>query len=308
MDDLYADYATAAFGREVGEQAGVILAGLDSFPAHTGNSSTTCRPGRDGSQPRLPRAGLICCGRWRADTGSHNPHDQGSVPDPSAYAFADQFRALRANVTDPASLERFDQWAFQLQYHQRLAEVQRAAHALMSTVGQLENVSGAAARRTAAKTTGLGALSNFSRSYERMMTSLLRFASTPGELGMVAQHENMNWQGLMNHNYHGPGLLDRLRNLTGAAAIPTDALPSSDYLGQPRMFVLTLRTMVDPAVEDSLPVIVIVLAQRAALPDSVTLLHRSLGANVTNSLLSFCDGRCRFRNDRQAWLGWIQMY
>ena len=193
MEDLYNDFATTAFGPIVGPKAAAILAGLDSFPTHTGNGSASCR-GRDDSGPRLPRAGLICCGRWRPDDGAHNPHDQGSVPDASAYAFAEEFMALRDELTDPAALAQFDLWAFQLRYHAQLAALQRSAHAFQAALSTIGNISDASARQSAARTRGVASLGNVSRCYEAMMTSLMRFASTQGELGMVAMQENMNWR------------------------------------------------------------------------------------------------------------------
>jgi hypothetical protein len=46
-------------------------------------------------------------------------------------------------------------------------------------------------------------------------------------------------------------------------AIPAAALPTRSYLGEPRIFVLSERTMVDPASEAELNVSVIVLAKQA---------------------------------------------
>ena len=49
-----------------------------------------------------------------------------------------------------------------------------------------------------------------------------------------------------------------------------------DYLGKPRLFVLSERTMVDPATEAELNVTVILLAPAAQLPSSLSLSHRKL--------------------------------
>ena len=58
--------------------------------------------------------------------------------------------------------------------------------------------------------------------------------------------------------------------------VPPSALPAKDYLGKPRLFVLSERTMVDPATEDALDVTVILLAPAAQLPSSLSLSHRKL--------------------------------
>ena len=281
--DLYSDFAAAAFGPEAGPKAAAILQSLDSF-TKPGNAQS-CNgqkldsrghPTGPAPAPRLSRAGLVCCGRWRADDGKGNPsRDQAAVPPPSAYAFADQFMALRSAVTDPVQLSRFDAYAFMLQYHQRLAEVQRQLHALESVLGPIRNITHPAARQAAARGDGIGALGNFSRAYEGMLGSLLSYATTQGELGMVAMQENMNYQAAMVHS----GILDNLANLT-QRPIPKAALPSRDYAGPARVFVLTVRTLIllrEPAV--SIPIVALVPGARQ-LPAAASVNWKTLGGNA----------------------------
>lgn len=277
--DLYTDFAVSAFGVEVGPKAAAILEGLDSFtkPGTTdscnGQGGTSHHLTGPAPTPRLPRAGLICCGRWRADDGSGNPsRDQGAVPPPTAYAFADQFMALRTELSDPVQLAQFDTWAYQLQYHQRLAEVQRQLHRFDATLGTVANMTDPVARQAAARRDGLASLANFSRAYEQMMASLLSFATSQGELGMVAMQENMNWQAAMVHT----GALNKLANFT-AQPLPAGALPSRDYAGVPRVFVLTVRTLLQES-EPRLSIPIVALAPlKLTLPTTAVVSWRTLG-------------------------------
>ena len=277
--EVYTDFAISAFGPVVGPKAAVILEGLDSFtkPGTTdscnGQGGSSHHPIGPTPTPRLPREGLICCGRWRADDGSGNPsRDQGAVPSPAAYAFADKFMALRTEISDPLQQAQFDTWAYQLQYHQRLAEVQRQLHRFEMTLAYVANISDSAVRKATARGNGVASLANFSRAYEQMMESLLSFATTQGELGMVAMQENMNYQAALIHT----GALNKLTNLT-AQPLPKAALPSHDYTGAPRLFVLTVRTLLQQS-EPMLSIPIVALAPpRYALPATTTVSWRKLG-------------------------------
>lgn len=66
--------------------------------------------------------------------------------------------------------------------------------------------------------------------------------------------------------------------------IPPSALPTKDYIGEPRMFVISERTMVDPASEKEMNVSVIVLAKASQLPSSLSLSYRKLGATAFESV------------------------
>ena len=123
--------------------------------------------------------------------------------------------------------------------------------------------------KAAATTTCLPLLENVSRVYEQHLTTLLEYANSEGELGMVTEHEGGFARGGGNS-----GAAVRLQAL--GVDVPPSALPAKDYLGKPRLFVLSERTMVDPATEDALDVTVILLAPAAQLPSSLSLNHRKL--------------------------------
>jgi hypothetical protein len=162
-------------------------------------------------------------------------------------------------------------------YHQRLAEVQRQLHRFSSTLGLVANITNATARTAAARSTGVAALTNFSRAYEQMMESLLSFTTTQGELGMVAMQEGMNFQASMVRT----GFLGRLGNLT-QQPLPREALPSREYTGAARVFVLTLRTLLLQA-EPALSVPIVALAPaRLSLPAFATISWHALGASSSD--------------------------
>lgn len=169
VEKLYFDFANATFGPAAAQAVADIFVSLDSF-GPTG-------------QPKLPRPSFQCCAKFDVPS---NPIDM------SAYAFADAFYALRDKISDPESLSVFDQWAFMLRYHRGIARVQNAALYLQANVSEIEKLP-PAQQPAAAASQGISALSAASRAYEDMMTDLLTFASTPGELGLVAENENMNF-------------------------------------------------------------------------------------------------------------------
>ena len=94
---------------------------------------------------------------------------------------------------------------------------------------------------------------------------LLATVATPGELGTVA-----NWQ---QHNM--PDLVfkpgQELAAVLGSD-LPVDALPSKDYLGQPRIFVPVVRTSL--VAGEPLPLTVIILGTQ---PSKGVLSWRKLG-------------------------------
>ena len=132
------------------------------------------------------------------------------------YTYATRFAALGSRVPEKR-LELFDQWSGLLTYTQQLAATQEAVIKLKAGLT-------------------LDAAQAASAAYSEMLTTLQEFLHTQGSLGLVTQHENMNYA----VNF-GPPLQQLAQKLD--QPVPADALPSTVSAGKPRLFCLTVRTL-----------------------------------------------------------------
>jgi hypothetical protein len=187
------------------------------------------------------------------------------------YDFALKFAALRPQVTDMRARETFDLWMNLLSYHRSIAIHQHAAYALNTAIANVSALPKSQQKDAGTKIC-LPLLSNLSRVYEQHLTKLLSFANSQGELGMLDEHESGFAKGGGNY-----GAVSKLTAM--GVVIPQSALPTKEYLGEPRMFVISERTMVDPSSEKELNVSVVVLAKQSLLPSTISLRHRKLGAS-----------------------------
>ena len=293
VDQLYTEFATKAFGPSVGKRAGEILTSIDSFKVGPDDlpAGATCYPGtpppKDPGNPKpppshcsakLPRPGFFCC------SGYGVPHGDIDLKD---YDFALEFAALRPLLNDTRALETFDLWSGLLNYHRSIALHQHAGHVLNAAIANVSALPKAQQKNAATKIC-VPLLANMSRVYEQHLTTLLSFANSQGELGMLDEHESGFAKGGGNF-----GAREKL-TLMGVD-VPQSALPTKEYLGKARMFVISERTMVDPANEKEMNVSAIVLAKLAQLPNTIRLLHRKLGHGHFETILL-----SRVANDR-AW-------
>ena len=255
VEKFYSDFAVSAFGDEAGPEAAAILISLDSFVPGFGQEnfpdkdyatgSDACYAGGGGHckrrQPPTDKGSFSCCAHWASAPGQ-----PGS--DPTLYTYSDRFSALRPKV--PADkLEVFDHWNGLLLYTKLLAATQEAVIKL-----KRELTVEAAAVASAA--------------YTKMLTALQGFVHTQGSLGLVTQHENMNWAANL-----GPPLQQLAKKL--GHPVPESALPSRLFHGAPRIFCLTTRTLLSKW-EGRLNLPLIVQADAVRMPSSITVLWRPL--------------------------------
>ena len=137
------------------------------------------------------------------------------------YDFALEFGALRSQINDTRALATFDLWSGLLSYHRSIALHQHAADILETAI---RNVSALpkAQQKDAATKTCLPLLANLSRVYEQHLTTLLSFANSQGELGMLDEHESGFAKGGGNF-----GAATKLAAM--GVAIPPSALPTKEY-------------------------------------------------------------------------------
>ena len=264
-----------------GPKAGAILASIDSFKVGPADlpAGAVCYPGTTPSsvprQPgtlskctaKLPRPGYFCCSGYGVPTGD---------VDLAEYDFALEFAALRPQVDGARALETFDLWSGLLSYHRSIALHQHAAHVLNAAIKEVSALPKAQQKDAATKSC-LPLLANVSRVYEQHLTTLLSFANSQGELGMLDEHES-------GFAKDGGNFGAAAKLIAMGVAVPPSALPGKEYLGEPRMFVISERTMVDPASETDMNVSVIVLAKEAQLPKSLSLTYRKLGMKTFDSI------------------------
>ena len=166
---VYADFCAAQFGAETAQVCAALFLSLDGVSAPV----RTFTP----EAARLPRGGQDCCGGPTSPDGSEGP---------IRVLATDAWEAWAATVSGAAAVERAARWVGLLQYHATVAEASLAGQALRAAAALVVD-------EDSARALGFPALAAMSWAWERMVTALLAIATTPGELGMLAAHEGMNW-------------------------------------------------------------------------------------------------------------------
>jgi hypothetical protein len=182
-----------------------------------------------GKKTRLPRQG-----DWTGPGGvivDTLPWEQRAAD----YAFVDRIESWQKLVKGAGQQERFDYWLNFFRYH-------RAFGKFASALGQTEKLLQKLEKQGAPDPSGY--LDTFVAQRIQLMTAirealgyLLAYASTPGDLGTIA-----NWQQhLMVYNVQGQA--DRIEKLTGRK-LPPEAMPSRELLDIKKLLVPTVRTQV----------------------------------------------------------------
>ncbi|TSA31758.1 MAG: hypothetical protein D4R64_17370 [Porphyromonadaceae bacterium] len=222
VGDFYADWALAQFGSGVADSMTKILTDLD------GQEVSINKGG--GKKTRLPRQGdWTGPGGVIIDTLSW----ENRAPD---YAFIERIESWRGQVRTAGNLERFDYWLNFFKYHRAfgkfactLGETERLLKKL-EKAGQAD--AGSYADQFISQRIKLMEVINEALGY------LLAYASTPGDLGTIA-----NWeQHLLTYNVDGQAA--RIEKLTGRK-LPPEALPSGESLKIKKLMVPTVRTILE---------------------------------------------------------------
>jgi len=234
--DFYEDFARANFGANVAAAAGGILAKIDgvAMPEPTG---------------------------WIKGPGGIRPEKKPWAQEQARYAFIDEWATLRQQVKGAGNLERFDYWLNTFRCAARMAELGCARGELDALMGRVKADSALAQQAVAVRV-------RLSRLWEKMMTCQLMATDTPGELGTVAnleQHTRIALNFLACHD-------EALRQALGGP-LPDDVRLSTEYAGEPRLIVPTVRTQVER--REALRLRVIVLDQ--APPKAVVGFRRRFG-------------------------------
>lgn len=211
--DFYQDWAAVSFGPEVAEAAARIFSAVDG---------------------RLPRPS-----NWIGGPGGYTPDEKPWAEQQADYAFVDEFAALRANVTGTANLERFDYWMNTLLYLRATAEMRCHWNTFAKALKKAKAEQDPERAKRFAWEVVLPARVTLVRAVERVYQYLLATASTPGELGTIANLEQHTFLAMLE----APAA--ELETLLGEP-LPARARLSCTYDGAPRLVVLTKRTALDP--------------------------------------------------------------
>ena len=207
--DFYADWAQAQFGPQVAEQAAAIFARIDCHLPHPSD--------------------------WIDGPGGFRPNGQPWEEVRKAYSFVNELEALESKVQGAGNRERFQYWLNTMRYLRGSAEACCLWGRLNAAVAKAKAGRDADARKRLARELALPLRKELVAQVEKTQQYLLATLSTTGELGSVT-----NWQQhVLPSMLLKPG--EELAKLLGEP-LPADAMPGSDYHGQPRLMVPFVRT------------------------------------------------------------------
>lgn len=141
----------------------------------------------------------------------------------STYSFVDDLEALRDKVIGKANLGRFDYWLRTMQLLRVMAEFGTVRYDFERA---MEN---------SLYEEALDRMKALARLHERVTTLQLERAKNASDIGEIIQFQLVNWKAIILDRFE-----NTLRNGLGRP-IPTDAYPTSDYHGTPRVFVSPAR-------------------------------------------------------------------
>jgi hypothetical protein len=256
--DFYTDFARANFGSQVADEAGAILARVD---------------------------GTLNVSDWVNGPGNLKPVGAHWAEAKKAFAWVDDFAALRPQVTGKGELERFDQWLATFRATATMVEVGCLRWELDSAMSALSVVKDAAAKKEKAEA-ALAARVALAHGWEKLMGFEAQATITSGELGTIANLEQRTR--LYSHFVDGH---DAALAAALGTSLPSEAQPSTAYAGPARLTVLTRRDRV--ARGEALGVPVIALDKEPV--KGVTVHVRPLGRGVWQTLPAIQLGRAVWR-------------
>jgi hypothetical protein len=254
--DFYADWAQAQFGIEVADSMAKILTSLDGQEVSINAGG--------GKKTRLPRQG-----DWTGPGGVII--DTLTWENRAAdYAFVDRIESWRGKVKGDGNLERFDYWLNFFKYHRAFGKFACALGETERLLAKLEKSGSADAGSYADQF--ISQRINLILVINEALGYLVAYASTPGDLGTIA-----NWeQHLLTYNVDGQA--GRIEKLIGRK-LPPEAVPSVESLKIKKLLVPTVRTILEKG--ENLEVTLITYG---FIPENPILDYRPLGKPNFNNV------------------------
>ncbi|MBM3310354.1 MAG: hypothetical protein FJY80_02485 [Candidatus Aminicenantes bacterium] len=246
--DLYRDWARNQFGPDAAEEAAAILARLDG---------------------KLPNPV-----NWTDGPGGIAPSPKPWEDVRKAYAFVDEWAALKSKVKGAGFAERFDYWLANFEYMRETARYQCLWADYNTALDEVKKLGSDADKAGAAREKLLPARARMAESLKALMGYLLATVSNTGELGTIA-----NWeQHLVPPSFEKPG--EELVKLLGGE-IPAEAELSKEYGGPSRFVVPTVRT----SLEEGEPLRLKAMILSRETPAEPTLFWREMGTGAFRAVL-----------------------
>jgi hypothetical protein len=255
-DDFYRDWCRASFGREASDELSLLFTHLDGGEGRYGSKKAT----------RLPRPA-----DWIGGPGGIRVNDRPWEEEKKRYAFVDEMAALRAKVAGPGSLARFEYWLDTFCTLRAIGRLGCARGTFDRIVKRIDEATDDAEKKEIAEGEALPARLELARLWERMITFQLAAADTIGAFGTIANMEMHVRRGVKDARFLD--LHDGKLAAVLGRPLPDGIHPRSDYMGEPRLIVPTVRSVVDEG--EALTVKVVVLDNSA--PRKAALYRRSFG-------------------------------
>lgn len=239
-DDFYADWARHEFGPEAGEAAAAILARMDG---------------------RLPRPS-----DWVGGPGGYRPDERPWDRVAEEYRFVDEFAALEPRVSGPGNRERFRYWLENFEFLRAMGRVRCVWGEYRAAVEHAKASIDEAGKVAVARGSALPLRIALARAVEEAYGHLLATVNTSGEMGTVCNLEQHTFPAMLAADGA------ELEALLGEP-LPDEAQLRRSYAGAPRLFVPTVRGVVQP--DEALTVRAVLLDDAPAR--RVVLCWRPLG-------------------------------
>ena len=219
-DDFYLDWAKAQFGPKAAEPIAKLFMSLDGGPSATAEGQRNTN---------LPRPST-----WVRGPGGIKPDSRPWEQVRKEYQFVDQFCLLAPRVRGRGNKERFYYWLWNFRYLRAVANVNCTWAKFNEAMKKIKETKDDAARKELAREIALPIRKQLVGQVAEAHAYLLRTVNTPGAMGNVA-----NWQQhLIPTLLTQPG--EELAKILGEE-LPSDAMPSTQYIGRPRLIVPTVR-------------------------------------------------------------------
>jgi len=224
VNDFYADWAQAQFGKEVAEPMADLFVRLD------GNSTVKNVGQREANLPRPAN--------WLNGPGGIFPDSRSWDDVQGDYNFIDEMENVRINVRSAGNLERFDFWLNQFRYMRAVGKFRCTLENYNRAMEKVRKENDPDLQKKLVIATVLPIRKQEIEDLSEIHKHLLNSVNTNGGLGTVA-----NWQ---QHN------IPRLIEITGremekilGEKLPVSMNPSKNYVGKERMIVPTVRSSLD---------------------------------------------------------------
>jgi hypothetical protein len=234
--DFYVDWARTEFGAEVAEPVAQLFARLDGGP------DLGIGKRRDDYLPRPAT--------WVDGPGGIQPDGRPWREVEKEYAFVDEMAGLRAKVTGPGNLERFDYWLNTFRYLEAVGRIDCTWARLNAAMEKVKQEQDKARQKELARKLAVPVRQELVAQVAEAHKLLLATITTTGGMGTVA-----NWQQhLLPRLLAQPGA--ELARILGEP-LPADAMPADLYDGPARLLVPTVRTSLAPGEDLRLKVIML---------------------------------------------------